>query len=301
MFSYIIPSSIVIGATYLLYNSKNKKDDIKPVDKKKVDLLKKKFNIKSTEITQKNKSTYNSNTKVNIDNNDSIIENNDYNESKQNIKSNIKSNIKKLIPPSIDIIPMPNNCLSSNIQIESVPAKLIKKLQSNIDIKDFNIYNIISSFLNSKIIFDKLFIDKSGDKIISSIDTFISNYKNIVTNDFNGYNILLKLSDDFSSEKYIYMKKNTLIKITKQDDYKLLNNIMLKEKIFLLCEKNKFFVCIGDMFSSNINKNQIKNIFFNKLDINDPKIASNYELFCKYNKISIIYWISTKISNENNN
>ena len=97
------------------------------------------------------------------------------------------------------------------------------------------------------------------------------------------------------------MKRNTLIKITKPDDYKLLNNIMLKEKIFLLCEKNKFFVCVSDIISSSINKNQIKNIFFNKLDINDPKIASNYELFCKYNKISIIYWISTKISNENNN
>jgi hypothetical protein len=297
MFSYIIPSSIVIGATYLFYNSKNKNDD-KPVDKKKVELLKKKFNIKSTEITQKNKSTYNSNTKLNNENNDSITiyNNNENNENNKNNKTN-----KKIIPPSIDIIPMPNNCLSSNIQIESVPAKLIKKLQSNIDIKDFNIYNIVSAFLNSKIIFDKLFVDNSGDKIISSIDTFISNYKNIVTNDFNGYNILLKLSDDFSSEKYIYMKKNTLIKITKQDDYKLLNNIMLKEKIFLLCEKNKFFVCMGDIFTSNINKNQIKNIFFNKLDITDPKIASNYELFCKYNKISIIYWISTKISNENNN
>lgn len=284
---YIIPSSIIIGATYLFVNTKKIKDNTgdKVIDKKKVDVLKKKFNIKSTETSQKfNK------INTDIDINDSIT-----------IYKNIQTNKKKITHPSIDIIPMPSNCLSSNIQIESVPAKLIKKLQTNTDINDFNIYNIVSSFLNSKLIFNKLFVNKSGDKIISSIDTFISNYKNIITLDNNGYNILLKLSDDFGSEKYIYMKRNTLIKITKPDDYKLLNNIMLKEKIFLLCEKNKFFICVGDIISSSINKNQIKNIFFNKLDINDPKIASNYELFCKYNKISIIYWISTKISNENNN
>ena len=284
---YIIPSSIIIGVTYLFVNTKNIKDNNgdKVVDKKKVDLLKKKFNIKSTETSQK----FNKNN-TEIDINDSIT-----------VYKNIQTNKKKIIPPSIDIIPMPSNCLSSNIQIESVPAKLIKKLQSNTNINDFNIYNIVSAFLNSKLIFDKLFVNKSGDKVISSIDTFISNYKNIITMDNNGYNILLKLSDDFGSEKYIYMKRNTLIKITKPDDYKLLNNIILKEKIFLICEKNKFFVSVGDIISSSINKNQIKNIFFNKLDINDPKIASNYELFCKYNKISIIYWISTKISNENNN
>jgi hypothetical protein len=284
---YIIPSSIIIGATYLFVNTKKIKDNTgdKVIDKKKVDVLKKKFNIKSTETSQKfNK------INTDIDINDSIT-----------IYKNIQTNKKKITHPSIDIIPMPSNCLSSNIQIESVPAKLIKKLQTNTDINDFNIYNIVSAFLNSKLIFNKLFVNKSGDKIISSIDTFISNYKNIITLDNNGYNILLKLSDDFGSEKYIYMKRNTLIKITKPDDYKLLNNIMLKEKIFLLCEKNKFFICVGDIISSSINKNQIKNIFFNKLDINDPKIASNYELFCKYNKISIIYWISTKISNENNN
>ena len=44
-------------------------------------------------------------------------------------------------------------------------------------------------------------------------------------------NILLKLSDDFGSEKYIYMKRNTLIKITKPDDYKLLNNISIPAKL----------------------------------------------------------------------
>ena len=66
---------------------------------------------------------------------------------------------------------MPSNCLSSNIQIESVPAKLIKKLQSNTNINDFNIYNIVSSFLNSKLIFDKLFINKSGDKFVAEDDS----------------------------------------------------------------------------------------------------------------------------------
>ena len=93
-------------------------------------------------------------------------------------------------------------------------------------------------------------------------------------------------------------EKNTLIKINKPDDYKLLNEIIQKEKIFLLCDKKKYYVANGDYLISSINKNQIKNIFFNKLDISDPKIASNYELFCKYNKITIIYWICTKIVND---
>ena len=281
---YIIPSSLVLGATYLFVNKKNKNPEEKPIDKKKLDLLKKKFNIKSTE-----KTTNKPNITSSIDS-----------ETKQFLEENKNINTKnnKIIHPKIDIIPLPNNCLSSNIQIENVPAKLIKKLQNNSNINDFNIYNIVCAFLNSKIIFNKLFTNNSGENIINSIDSFISNYKNIINNDHNGYNIFLKLSDDFGAEKYICMKKNTLIKINKPDDYKLLNEIIQKEKIFLLSDKKKYYVSIGDYLISNINKNQIKNIFFNKLDISDPKIASNYELFCKYNKITIIYWISTKIVND---
>lgn len=280
-FFYIILSLIIIGGTYYFYLNKNKKNTI-PVNAKKVDILKKKFNIKSTETSFK----YGTKISESLKSSDSV-------------SLPIKS-VRK-IPPKIDIIPIPNNCLSSNIQIESVPIKLIEKLQKNIDIQDFDIYNIVCSFLNSKLIFTKLFTNQRGEKIITSIDSFITNYKNIITNDFNGHNILLKLSDDFANEKYIYMKKNTLIKITKSDDYQLLYDIISKEKVFLLCDKSKFYVCIGDIFTSDINKNQIKNIFFNKLDINDPKIASNYELFCKYNKLTIIYWISTKIVNDNTN
>lgn len=284
---YIIPSSIVLGATYLFVNKKNKKlanENEKEVDPKKINLLKKKFNIKSTEKTTAKPH---------------ILSSAD-SETKQIVEIDKMKTKVKIIPPKIDVIPIPNNCLSSNIQIENVPAKLIKKLQSNLEIENFNIYNITSAFLNSILIFNKLFVNSSGDKIINSIDSFISNYKNIINNDHNGYNIFLKLSDDFGSEKYICMKKNTLIKISKPDDYKLLNEIIQKEKIFLLCDKKKYYVSTGDYLTSNINKNQIKNIFFNKLDISDPKIANNYELFCKFNKITIIYWISTKIVNDNN-
>lgn len=274
LFYTIFSTTIIIGTSYYLFFNKKNKDNI-PINAKKVNLLKKKFNIKSTETSHKlrTKTVHN---------------------------SEISSKINKKILPKIDVIPIPNNCLSSNIQLESVPVKLIQKLQKNIDIGDFDIYNIVCSFLNSKIIFTKLFINSQGEQIINSIDNFISNYKNIISNDFNGYNIVLKLTDDFSNEKYIYMKKNTLIKISKNDDYQLLSNIINKDKIFLFCEKNKFYVCIGDAFSSNINKNQIKNIFFNKLDLSDPKILSNYELFCKFNKLTIIYWISTKIIKDNN-
>ena len=75
-------------------------------------------------------------------------------------------------------------------------------------------------------------------------------------------NIFLKLSDDFGSEKFICMKKNTLIKINKSNDYKLLNEIIQKEKIFLLCDKKKYYIAYGDYLISSINKNQIKNILF---------------------------------------
>ncbi len=284
---YLVPSSLILGATYLLVNKKNKKTEL-PIDNKKLESIKKKFNIKSTE-----KTTFKPNITESSDNSES--KNNNTTINKNNDKSN---KTKKVIPPKVDIIPIPNNCLSSNNQIENVPAKLIKKLQNDLNLKNFNIYNIVCAFLNTKLIFNKLFTESNGDNIINSIDSFISNYKNIANNDHFGYNILLKLSDDFNSEKYIYMKKNTLIKINKSDDYKLLNEIIQKEKIFLFGDKKKYHICMGDCLISNINKNQIKNIFFNKLDISDPKIASNYELFCKYNKISIIYWVSTKISNE---
>jgi len=274
---YTIFSIIIIGISYYLFFYKKKNKYNIPINAKKVNSLKKKFNIKSTETS------YKLHTK--------IVNNSE-------IPTKI---INKKIIPKIDVIPIPNNCLSSNIQLETVPVKLIQKLQKNINIGDFDIYNIVCSFLNSKIIFTKLFINSQGELIINSIDNFISNYKNIISNDFNGYNIVLKLNDDFSNEKYIYMKKNTLIKINKTEDYNLLSKIINKDKIFLFYEKNKFYICIGDTFSSNINKNQIKNIFFNKLDLSDPKILSNYELFCKFNKLTIIYWISTKIINDNKN
>lgn len=279
-FFYIILSLIIIGGSYYIFLKKNKKVNI-PVNAKKIDLLKKKFNIKSTETSYKYGKKIPETSKT----------------SKINISSDLLN--KKKIPPKIDIIPIPNNCLSSNIQLESVPIKLIEKLQKNIDVGNFDIYNIVCAFLNSKIILTKLFVNSSGEKIINSIDSFIYNYKNIISNDFNGYNIVLKLSDDFSNEKFIYMKKNTLIKISKPDDYILLSDILTREKIFLFCDNKKFFICLGDTFSSNINKSQIKSLFFNKLDISDSKISSNYELFCKFNKLTIIYWISTKISNDN--
>ncbi len=294
---YILISILTIIATYMLQNQiKNKDKDIviAPNLKSKVSSLKKKFNIKSSETSIKNLN-------------------------KKKIEEIKKVREKIINKKNIDIISLPTNSSTSLHVCKSISENFINNTKSkfnpkkinNIDNFDKIFYPVIKSFINCKLIYNKIF-ESNNQPIINSVDNFVHVYKNIVSNSkkYNGYNILIKLSNntdisDSSSsinnidkENYIIMKKNTLIKIKNNITHKNIDNILSKDKIFLIKENNNYYVAFGNKLESDINNNQIKNIFFNKTNMNDQKIIKNYEFFCKFKKISFIYWIAIPITFE---
>jgi len=289
---YIILSFITVILTYVIQNKMKKNNDeiiITPNLKTKVTTLKKKFNIKSSETTFKNK---------------------------KSIQKNRIKTINKI--NNIDIVPLPLNSSSTNLTITKLPEIFINSIKnkfnkSKIDTItnfDFIFKNVLKSFINSKIIYQKIF-EHNGNSLIDKIDNFISIYKKIVStkDKYKGYNIVIKLYNDNHSnnnhsnnnhsndpdEKYIIMKKNTLIKINNTHAYKNIFSILEKDKIFILNNSDDYYVGYGNIFNSNINPEQIKDIFFNKVNLSDEKIKNNYEMFCKFKKITLIYWINTPI------
>lgn len=280
---YIILSFITIILTYYIQNRSKQNNDIliNPNLKSKIGVLKKKFNIKSSETSFKKQ-----------------------NKSINKIRKNI---IKK--SNTIDVLTIPLNSTISESLFKKLPSKLIDDIRNKFNKKKVestenfdNIFNsILPAFINSKIMYKKIFEPK-GKPIINDINNFISIYKDIVTtNDiYIGYNIVIKLYNDEnntkeSDEKYISMKKNTLIKINNTTSYKNIDNILTKNKIFLMIDKDQYYISYGNTFNSEINSEQIKEIFFNKVNLSDEKIYKNYQMFCKFKKITFIYWIGTPI------
>ncbi len=282
---YIILSFITIILTYYMKNLIKSKDNeivINPNLKSKVSVLKKKFNIKSSETSFKK--------------NNPIIK-----EIRKKIIS--KSNV-------IDVVPLPLNSSSTNSVLKNVSKKLVLNIKDKFNkkkvdsTKNFDLIfdPVLKSFLNSKIVYEKIF-ESGGKPIISDINNFISNYKKIVTSKdkYYGYNMVVrlyndtkKLSNEFD-EKYILMKKNTLIKINSTATYKNIQEVLSKNKIFLIKNESTHYIAYGNTFNSEITSEQIKDIFFNKVDLSNEKIKKNYEMFCKYKKITIMYWISSPI------
>lgn len=280
---YIILSFITIILTYYIQNRSKPNNEIlvNPNLKSKIGVLKKKFNIKSSETSFKKQ-----------------------NESINRIRKNIikKSNV-------IDILPIPLNSTTSEQFLKKLPSQLINEIKNKFNkkkvesIENFdNLFNpILTSFINSKIIYNKIF-ESSGKPIINDINNFISIYKNIVTtkDKYLGFNIIIKLYNDENNtkeydEKYISMKKNTLVKINNTSSYKDIDNILAKNKIFLIVNKDQYYISYGNTYNSEINSEQIKEIFFNKVNLSDEKIYKNYEMFCKFKKITFIYWVCTPI------
>ncbi len=280
---YIILSFITIILTYYIQNRTKQNNDIlvNPNLKSKIKVLKKKFNIKSSETSFKKQ-------------NDSI------NKIRKNIL--LKTN-------TIDVLSLPLNSSTSEPLFKIIPIHLINKIKNNFNKKkvestenfDLVFKPILTSFINSKITYYKIF-EPNGKPIINDINNFISIYKNIVTtkDKYIGYNIVIKLYNEQNNineydEKYVSMKKNTLIKINNTSSYKDIDNILSKNKIFLITNKNQYYISYGNSFNSDINSEQIKDIFFNKVNLSNEKIYKNYQMFCKFKKITFIYWVATPI------
>lgn len=281
---YIILSFITIILTYYMKNLIKSKDDeivINPNLKSKISVLKKKFNIKSSETSFKKNNPVNKEIRKKIISNTNVI----------------------------DIVPLPINASNVNSILKDVSKKLVLNIRDKFNKKKVDLtknfdsifYPVFKSFLNSKVIYEKIF-EFEAKTIISDINNFISNYKRIVSSKdkYCGYNIVVRLynqskTENEFDEKYILMKKNTLIKINSTSSYKNIQEILIKNKIFLIKNGLDYYIGYGNTFNSEINSEQIKDIFFNKVDISNEKIKKNYEMFCKYKKITIFYWVSSPL------
>lgn len=217
-------------------------------------------------------------------------------------KTNKSNKSNKININKFNIIELPANCTYSTFiyNVSQLPIKLIRDFSISNSNNNNNsheiIFNIISAYVNSKIIFQNIF-ENNSQLCINDINTFISNYKIFLSKNIPGFNIGIRLfNDNGQDEKFIIMKKNILIKVNNFDNLKSIYKTLIKDKIFIMNGDNNLFISKGDIFTSNIGSVQIKNLFFSKSDISNPKINLNYNEFCKFKKISIFYWISTPIS-----
>ncbi len=92
------------------------------------------------------------------------------------------------------------------------------------------------------------------------------------------------------------MKNNSLIKVNDKSSIENLYSNILKNKYFLIKDSNNYFISKGNFYSSKISNDQIKKIFFNKLNLSNQSVKKNFELFSSYNYVSIIYWVSCPIN-----
>lgn len=189
-------------------------------------------------------------------------------------------------------INLPSNITINKVKEFSLSQNIIKLF----DINNKNTMPLLYSYIYTKLIYNKIFLENDEDKIID-LKSFYKLYKKLTLNDIDGYNIVLKMysSEDNNKFQYIYMNKHKLIKINNYDEYENILNNLINNNKFVLNNDNNYYISIGDYNIFDLTPENIKTIFFNKEDLKNKIYKKNYKQFKKYNKIVIIYWISTKI------
>lgn len=268
-YNYILYSFFIIGISYfgiLLYKeyfkiaffylnsffninkTKNEINSNNSMERKKINSLKNKFNIKSTEITNKlNKFIINKPTYINL---------------------------------NIDDLNYDTTILNSNLindKINLVPNNLSK--------------NIIKTYIYNKQNFYKLFYDNDICKI-SNIKTFFKLYKNTNKKIKNKYNFLLKFYSNNYNYQYIYIKDNNLIKIINNNEYDDICDLLNKNNVFIIKDNknNNHYLCYGESINCDLYIEELNTLFTKNNDIDKNLILLN-----KFDKVNIIFWISTII------
>lgn len=170
---------------------------------------------------------------------------------------------------------------------------------------DGKIQQITKIFLNTKQEFYNTFVNTDTDEyFIKNLNDFCLFHKTMVNNgNISNSNILLKfynndnLNDNLNEDEYIYVfvSKNKMTKIIYNDDYNNISSMIEKNNgIFILINDNEeYFVGYGNYTHSEININDIKNVFFS--NINNHESDKNYKLFSKFKFIKIYFYICNKI------
>jgi hypothetical protein len=202
------------------------------------------------------------------------------------LKKKYNINSSEDLQKDINFILKPSILTIYETQNFNIANSIIK----NFDILNNNTVPIVKSFVLCKYTFNNLFSN------VSCINSFYDFYKNIIKVESKNYNIIIKFYNNDDDYLFIYLDKNTLIKIKNPKGYDEIKNSLSKNNSFIIKDNDNYYMSFGKQINSFINKDIIKKIFFNKIDLDNDNNRKNFNLITKFNKLTIIFWISTKIN-----
>lgn len=290
MISYIIYTFcifIIISIIYLfikyikkytvnfkwLYLNNNYKNDNKNFNENiigitdRVEILKNKYGIKSTERTNINKKfIIHKPSYLNVN----IIKTNTNTDT--NTNTNIDTNINKYIKNDLKYLLLDNNEKNN---------KIIK---------------IIKIYIKNKKYFNDLFVNSDCSFKINNLESFDLFCKKKSNNNINS-NILLKFYNNFDDFIYIYVdNNNNLKKIINFEEYKNITDLICNNNnIFLIKEnQNNNYITYGGYTECDVSKKQLKQIFFNNYKKNE--LNKNYIILNNFKKLQIFFYVCTLIN-----
>lgn len=187
---------------------------------------------------------------------------------------------------NLNIITNANN-INNDIICE---IKKIKDYQKNELTK-----KITNIYIETKQIFFNYFVNnENGKYFINDLNDFCLFHK---SNMDKNYNILIKFYFKNKSEYlYIFVNKNKMIKITYNDDYDNICELIEKNNgPFMMQEydKNSHYICYGSFISCDNSNEKLKNLFFT--NVSNYVADKNFQLMSKYEFIKIYFYICNEI------
>lgn len=173
-----------------------------------------------------------------------------------------------------------NNIISDSKFVDKLLNNSLVNNEFNTLPNNKKITGLVRTYMYNKYLFKNLFQDSNGLKIKDLGTFYDTHKKYIEKKEDNMYNILLKFYNDDLSYLYIFVNNSNLIKIKKYDEYnKICDLIESGNNIFLIRDdKNIHYVTHCSYIKHNINQEQIKSVFFKNIDQNNKnfKILSKF-------------------------
>lgn len=215
---------------------------------------------------------------------------------KYGIKSTEKTNInKKFIihkPSYLNV----NTNTNTDINIDNYIKNDLKYFLSDNDEKNKKIIKIIKIYIKNKKYFYDLFVNSGGNFKINNLESFDiyckkkSQYNinnNILLKFYNNLDDFLYIYVD---------SNNNLKKIINFEEYKKITDLICdNNNIFLIKENlNNNYITYGGYTECDVSKKQLKQIFFNNCKKNE--LNKNYTILNNFKKLQIFFYVSTLIN-----
>lgn len=174
-----------------------------------------------------------------------------------------------------------NNLTNNQQIINELMKNSLIEEQLNDISNNKKIVKLIETYVYNKYLFENFFEDVNGSKIKDLKTFYNIHKKYIEKKKDNMYNILLKFHNIDLSYLYIFVNNSNLIKIKKYEEYnKICDLVESGNNVFLIKdEKNTHFITHCNYIKQNINQEQVKSIFFKNIDYDDKnfKILNKFE------------------------